>query len=346
MRTSTVSTLSKAVACSVAFGSLFGPTAVSADPVADFYKGKTVEMLVGYSAGGGYDVYARAVARHLGRHIPGKPTIVVKNSPGAGSLKLTNWLYIAAPKDGSAIGAVARGAPFDPLLGNKAAKFDGRKFNYIGSANDEVSVCVSWKGTGIKTIDDLKRTELVIGGTGRTADTDQFPKILNAVLGTRMKIVTGYPGGNDINVAMERGEVKGRCGWSWSSVVATRAHWLKDGTINVLVQLALSKHPDLPNVPLVMDLAKDETQKKMLRLVFARQTMGRPFIAPPGVPQDRLAALQQAFMATMKDKEFLADAQKGKLEIVPVAGPALQKLVDDTYDVDPKVAAQVAEAIK
>jgi tripartite-type tricarboxylate transporter receptor subunit TctC len=319
--------------------------AANAQTPEQFYKGKTVEMQVGYSAGGGYDVYARAVARYLGRHIPGQPNVIVKNSPGAGSLKLTNWLYIAGPKDGTSIGAIARGAPFDPLLGNKAAKFDARKFTYIGSANDEVSVCVSWKGTGIKTIEDLKQKELVIGGTGKTADTDQFPKVLNEVLGTKMKVVTGYPGGNDINVAMERGEVKGRCGWSWSSVITTRPQWYKDGTINVLVQLALSKHPDLPNVPLVMDLAKTDTERKMLRLVFARQTMGRPFVAPPGVPADRAAALRKAFMDTMKDKEFLAEAAKTKLEIVPVSGEALQKLVDETYDVDPAIAARVAKAI-
>jgi tripartite-type tricarboxylate transporter receptor subunit TctC len=322
-----------------------GMSSALAQTPEQFYKGKTVEMQVGYTAGGGYDVYARAVARYLGRHIPGQPNVIVKNSPGAGSLKLTNWLASAGPKDGTAIGAIARGAPFDPLLGNKAAKFDGRKFNYIGSANDEVSVCVSWKGTGIKTIEGLKQTELVIGGTGRTADTDQFPKILNEVLGTRMKVVTGYPGGNDINVAMERGEVKGRCGWSWSSVITTRPQWYKDGTINVLVQLALSKHPDLPNIPLVMDLAKTDTERKMLRLVFARQTMGRPFVAPPGVAADRVAALRTAFMDTMKDKEFLAEAEKTKLEIVPVSGEALQKLVEETYDVDPAIAERVAKAI-
>jgi tripartite-type tricarboxylate transporter receptor subunit TctC len=322
-----------------------GSYAAIAQTPEQFYKGKTVEMQVGYTAGGGYDVYARAVARYLGRHIPGQPNVIVKNAPGAGSLKLTNWLAAAGPKDGTAIGAIARGAPFDPLLGNKAAKFDGRKFNYIGSANDEVSVCVSWKGTGVETIEDLKQKELVIGGTGRTADTDQFPKILNEVLGTRMKVVTGYPGGNDINVAMERGEVKGRCGWSWSSVITTRPQWYKEKTVNVLVQLALSKHPDLPNVPLVMDLAKTDTEKKMLRLVFARQTMGRPFVAPPGVPADRVAALRKAFMDTMKDKEFLAEAQKTKLEIVPVSGEALQKLVEETYDVDPAIADRVAKAI-
>ncbi len=318
----------------------------AANPVADFYKGKSIELHIGYSAGGGYDVYGRIVARHMGKHIPGNPQIVPKNSPGAGSLRATNWLYSAAPKDGTAMATVARGAAFDPLLGVAAAKFDGNKFNWIGSANDEVSVCVAWKGHGVETVADLLKKELVVGGTGPTADTDQFPKIMNAVLGTKFKIVPGYPGGNDVNIAMERGEVQGRCGWSWSSVVTTRPDWYKNKSIHVLVQMALSKHPELPHVPLVMDLAKTEEQRNMLTLVFARQTMGRPFVAPPGVPADRVAALRKAFMDTMKDKEFLAEAEKSKLEITPVSGEALQDIVSKAYAADPSIAKKVADALK
>ncbi len=322
------------------------PSVSRADAVADFYKGKSIEMHIGYSAGGGYDVYGRIVARHMGKHIPGNPQIVPKNSPGAGSLRAANWLYAAAPKDGTAIATVARGAAFDPLLGVKAAQFDGNKFNWIGSANDEVSVCVSWKDSGINNMKDLMTKELVVGGTGPTADTDQFPKVMNAVIGTKMKLVPGYPGGNDVSMAMERGEVKGRCAWSWSSVISTRMNWYKDKTINVLIQLALNKHPDLPDVPLIMDLAKTDEDRAILTLVFARQTMGRPFMAPPGVPPDRVAALRKAFMATMKDKEFLAEAEKGKLEITPVSGEDLQALVKKAYTVDPAVAKRVADIIK
>ncbi len=318
----------------------------AANPVADFYKGKTIELHIGYSAGGGYDVYGRIVARHMGKYIPGTPQIVAKNSPGAGSLRAANWLYAAAPKDGTALATVARGAAFDPLLGVKAAQFDGNKFNWIGSANDEVSVCVSWKDSGITSLEDLKSKELVIGGTGPTADTDQFPKVMNAVIGTRMKLVPGYPGGNDVNIARERGEVKGRCAWSWSSVIATRPQWVKDKTVHVLIQLALSKHPDLPQVPLIMDLARTEEERQIFTLVFARQTMGRPFMAPPGVPAERVAALRKAFMDTMKDKDFLAEAERSQLEITPVAGEALQELVVKGYAVDPKIAARVAEIIK
>jgi tripartite-type tricarboxylate transporter receptor subunit TctC len=268
------------------------PSIARAESVADFYKGKTVEMYIGYSVGGGYDIYARTLANHMGRNIPGSPTVVTKNMPGAGSLVLANWLYNVGPKDGTAFGIIGRGTGFDPLLGSKKAKFEATKFNWLGSMNDEVSVCVAWDTTGVKTIDDAKKKEVTVGGTGAAADTDQFPKVLNGVLGTKFKVVTGYPGGNEVNLAMERGEVGGRCGWSWSSVVATHMPWIKEKKAHILVQLALTKHPDLPNVPLVMDLAKSKEATQMLKLVFSRQPMGRPFLAPPSVPQDRVTALR------------------------------------------------------
>ena len=325
---------------------LAAPSGARADAVSDFYKGKSIELHIGYTSGGGYDVYGRILARHMGKHIPGNPQIVPKNTPGAGSLRAANWLYAAAPKDGTALAIVARGAAFDPLLGVTAAQYDGNKFNWIGSANDEVSVCVSWKDSGVATFNDMLTKELVVGGTGPTADTDQFPKVMNAILGTQMKLIPGYPGGNDISMALERGEVKGRCAWSWSSVVSTRMQWYKDKTINVLVQLAMHKHPDLPDVPLIMDLAKTDQERAMMTLVFARQTMGRPFMAPPGVPADRVAALRKAFMATMTDKEFLAEADKGQIEITPVSGEELQALVAKGYAVDPAIAKRVADMIK
>lgn len=317
-----------------------------ADVVADFYRGKNVEMYIGYSAGGGYDVYARLVARHIAKHIPGNPNIIPKNMTGAGSLKLANWLYNVAPKDGTVIGMIGRGTGFDPLFGIKGAQFQGTRFNWLGSANDEVSVCVSWHTSEVKTFDDLLTHELIVGGTGASADTDQFPKIMNAVLGTRMRVITGYPGGNDIGLAMERGEVKGRCGWSWSSVKATHQHWLDEKKINVLIQLSLEKHPDLPTVPLVVDLAKTDDDKKIMRLLFARQVMGRPFLAPPDLPPDRLAALRKAFMDTMRDKEFLADAERGKLEITPVSGEGIQKLVAEVYATPAAVTKRATELLK
>jgi tripartite-type tricarboxylate transporter receptor subunit TctC len=313
---------------------------------ADFFKGRNIELYIGYSVGGAYDLYARVLARHLGKHVPGNPAIVPRNMEGAGSLRLANWLYNVAAKDGTAFATIGRGTPFDPVLGSKAAQFDGNKFTWIGSANNEVSVCVSWKTSGVTKFEDLLTRELVIGGTGPAADTDQFPKILNGVLGTRFKIVAGYPGGNDVTMAMERGEVMGRCGWSWSSVLATHKRWIDDKSINILLQLSLNKHPDLPDIPLVMDYAKTEEAQQIFKLIFARQVMGRPFMAPPGVPKERAGALRKAFMDTMKDPDFLADAAKTQLEINPVAGDAVERLVKEVYQYPKAVTDKAAQYIR
>jgi tripartite-type tricarboxylate transporter receptor subunit TctC len=299
---------------------------------ADFYKGKTVELDVGYSVGGAYDLYARTIGRYLGRHIPGNPTVIVKNMEGGGSLRLANWLYRVAPKDGSVLATIGRGTGFDPILGQQGAQFDGTKFTWIGSANNEVSVCVAWNATsGITKFEDLLTKEITVGGTSMSADTDQFARVIDGVFGAKMRIVSGYPGGNNVVLAMERGEIQGRCGWSWSSVMSTHKAWIDEKKITVLVQLALRKHPDLPDVPLIMDLAKTDEQKQILKLIFARQTMGRPYLAPPGIPAARAEALRKAFMDTMNDKDFLAAADKEKLEITPVDGAELQKLVAEVY---------------
>jgi tripartite-type tricarboxylate transporter receptor subunit TctC len=307
---------------------------------------KPFNVYIGYSAGGGYDVYGRTVARHIGKHLPGKPNVVVNNMPGAGSMRLANWLYNVAPKDGNTIGTFARGIAFDTLLGQPGAQFDATKFNWIGSANDEVSVCVAWHTSGVTKFEQVLERELVVGGTGGSADTDQFPKVFNSVLGAKMKIVAGYPGGNDINLAMERGEVSGRCGWSWSSVISTQPGWLKEKKINVLVQLSLNKHEDLPHVPIITDFAKDDITRGVFNLVFARQVMGRPFAAPPGVPADRVAVVRKAFLETMKDEQLLAEAKKAQLEISQVSGETVQKLVEDAYKMPPEVVKRTIEALR
>jgi tripartite-type tricarboxylate transporter receptor subunit TctC len=326
----------------VAAATWLQPAAVEAQSAATFYAGKSIDLEIGYSVGGGYDLYARLLARHLGRHIPGNPTIVPKNMEGAASLRLANYLYSAAPRDGTVIGAVSRGAAFDPLLNQKGAQFDASKFSWIGSANNEVSVCVALQSSGITSFDDVLTKPLTIGSTGVGDDTYQFPALMNAVVGTKFKIVTGYPGGNDITLALERGEVQGRCGWSWSSIVATRMDWVTSKKIIVLVQMSLSKHADLPNVPLVMDLAKTNEQRQIFKLIFARQVMGRPFVAPPGVPAERVAALRQAFAETMKDQAFLDDAAKGKFEINPVGGDELDALVKEIYQTPAEVTKKTA----
>ncbi|MEW6454266.1 MAG: hypothetical protein AB1490_26740 [Pseudomonadota bacterium] len=318
----------------------------SAQSAADFYKSKNIDLYIGYSVGGAYDLYARMLARHMSKHIPGNPLVVPKNMEGAGSLRLANWLYNVGPKDGSAFGIIGRGTGFDPLLGNKAAQFDGTKFTWIGSANNEVSVCVAWNTSGVTKFEDLLTKELIVGGTSTSADTDQFPRITNGVLGTKMKVVTGYPGGNEVGLAMERGEVKGRCGWSWSSVKSTHAKSLEEKKFTILVQLALEKHPELQDVPLIIDLAKTDEQRQILRLIFARQAMGRPFVAPPNIPQDRADALRNAFMATMQDKDFLADAEKVQMEINPVPGEKVQALVKDIYSTPPEVTKKAISFLR
>jgi tripartite-type tricarboxylate transporter receptor subunit TctC len=333
----------------VAAGALLAALALTdarAQSPAEFYKGRTIDFYIGYSVGGGYDLYARLIARHIGKHIPGTPSVVPKNMEGASSLRLANWLYNAAPKDGAVIGATSRSMAFEPLLGHKAANYDAAKFTWLGSANNEVSVCVAWETSGVTKFDELMTKELAIGSTGTGDDTYQFPRIVNNVLGTKFKIVTGYPGGNEISLAMERNEVQGRCGWSWSSIKSIRRDWVEQKKIAILIQMALARHPDLPDVPLVMDLAKTEEQKRIFQLIFARQVMGRPYMAPPGVPADRAAALQQAFMATMRDRDFLADAEKAKFEITPVAGPDVAALVTDGYRTPPDIAQKAAAMIK
>ena len=315
-----------------------------ADSVADFYKGKTMTMYIGYSAGGGYDVYARTLARHLGNHIPGHPNMVAKNVTGAGSLVLANQMYNSIPKNGLAIAAIGRGLPTEPLFGNKKAKYDPRKFAWIGSMNNEVSVCAVWHTVPVNVWEDLRTRGMIVGGTGSGSDTDTFPTVLNNVLGTRIKLITGYPGGNDVNFAIEKGELEGRCGWSWSSVVSTRAEWLKDKKIRILLQISTAKHPDLPDVPLALDLAKSAKDRQVMKLVFSRQVWGRPFFTTPGVPADRVAALRKAFDDTMKDPKFRADTEKQKLEINPVGGADVQKDIAELYQSPPDVVKAAVRA--
>jgi tripartite-type tricarboxylate transporter receptor subunit TctC len=313
---------------------------------ADFYKNRNVDEYIGYSAGGAYDFYARVISKHMGAHIPGNPILIPRNMEGAGSLRLANWLYRVAPQDGSAFGTIGRGIAFDPLLIGKGDQFDAVKYNWLGSANNEVSVCVALKNSGITKFEDLFTKELAVGGTGTSADTDQFPRVLNNVLGTHFKIIEGYPGGNDVVLAMERGEVQGRCGWSWSSVKATHKSWIDDKRMIVLVQLSLSKHPELPDVPLVMDFAKTDEQRQILKMIFARQVMGRPFLAPPNLPAERVAVLRKAFVDTMTDKDFLAEADKSQLEINPVSGEDVEKLVKEVYATPKDIIAKAKEAAK
>ena len=329
------------------FGTWSVSSAAHAQSVEEFYANKAITLYIGYSVGGGYDLYGRLVARHIGRHIPGNPTVVPVNMEGAGSLRLANWLYSAAPSDGTAVATVNQGVAFVPLLGEREfAEFDPKKFVWIGSANEEVTVCVAMERTGITHFDQLYDQELIIGGTGPGADEYYLHSLLQAVLPIRLRSITGYPGGNEINVAMERGEVDGRCGWSWSSVKLTKPDWLEQGTIRILLQLGLRKHPELPEVPLLMDLATSEQDRQVLRLVMAAGAFGRPFLAPPGVPAERARALEAAFTETLADPQFRAEAELLHAEIRPVSRTDLQALLAEAYATSPEVVERARALLR
>jgi tripartite-type tricarboxylate transporter receptor subunit TctC len=296
-----------------------------------------VNVVIGYPPGAIYDVYGRIVARHLGKHLPGNPNVVPQNMPGAGSLRSANYLYSVAPKDGSTIGLFARGIAMQPLLDAQGIQFDAQKFNWIGSTSSEVSVVVASGSSPFKTIQDAQQKEMVVSASGSGADSVIFPYILNGVIGTKFKVVTGYPGNADMLLAVERGEAHGNAGTSWISLVSLRPDWVKDKKVNVLVQMATKKHPDLQNVPLAYDLAKTDSDRKVLELIFSRLDMAYPFVAPPDVPADKLKALRAAFEATMKDPEFLAEAKRQSLEIDPVSGDQIAAMLRKVYASPPEV---------
>jgi tripartite-type tricarboxylate transporter receptor subunit TctC len=319
--------------------------AALAQPAPDFYRGKTLTLVVGYSVGGGYDTYARVLARHMAKHIPGNPSIIVQNMPGAGSLRSANYLFSVAPKDGTVFGMFGRGLAMEPLIGGGAAQYDSRKFSWLGSATNEVSVCAIWHTSPVKNWDDMLNKPFAVGAEGSGSDPDIFAAMLKNAFGAKLKVVSGYPGSNEVALAMERGEVDGRCGWSWSSIKATRADWIRDKKINVVLQLSLAKSPELPEVPLVTEFAKTERQQQILKLILSRQVMGRPFTAPPGIPEDRKAALRAAFDATMADAEFRADITARGLEVNPVSGAEVDQLMAELYQTAPEAIAEAKAAI-
>ena len=324
--------------------SLTAPVA-QADAVSDFYKGRTFEIHVGFAAGGGYDTYARMLGRRIGEHIPGKPKVIVKNKTGSATVKLTNILYNKGPMDGSVLGMVARGIPTHTLLGGGGGKFDPAKFHWVGSMNNEVSTCIIHDRTKARTFSDLLKSEVIVGGQGASSDSDQFTNFVNNLMGSKMKLITGYPGTAVTVLALDRGEVDGICGWSWTSVKKMRGGDIKNGSLNVLMQLALKKHPELPNVPLITDLARTENQTRQMELIFSRQTIGRPFLLPPKVPQARVAAIRTAFINTMKDPAFIADVKKAKLELNWVDGKEVQSLVERVLATPKDVVAAARQNI-
>ncbi len=296
----------------------------AADELADFFRGKRITLYIGSSSGGGTDAYGRIVAQNIGRHVPGQPAVIASNKPGANGLVLVNQLYQVLPKDGTAMGTFDRNAALHAIWGNPRAAFDPKEMNWIGSTNIDVSTCVTWAASGIDTLEKFMTGEIALGSTAV-----YHANMLNELFGARLKQVTGYRGGNEVVLALERGEVQGRCNWSWSSVISTRKEWVTDKKINVIIQFAEEKHPDLPNVPLIGSLAKTDRDRQMLALMLSSQTMARPFAAPPKVPADRVAALRNAFLAMAKDPAFLKSAQQQALEVEPVSGERIQKIIED-----------------
>lgn len=315
-----------------ALGGLWStPASADAEAVANFYKGKQIRLVIGLGAGEAYDVYARLLARHIPRHIPGSPLIVPQNQPGAGSLNAINSLYNTAPRDGTAIGTGHRFVPMMPLLNMDGVKFDPLKFGYIGSMNREVGICVGMKEAGFRTIDDMRAREFVVGTTGAGAELTNFTATLRTMLGVKLKVIVGYRTSLDINGAMEKGELQGRCGMSYGALKTTRPQWISNKEVDIQIQLGLTKEKDLADVPLIIDLVSSEQDKLALQLMLAPTEMGRPFFAPPELPAERLAALRAAFDATMTDQTFLQEAEKMRLEIAPLSGAEMEALVLRLY---------------
>jgi tripartite-type tricarboxylate transporter receptor subunit TctC len=311
--------------------------------VEDFYKGKTISLLIGYSVGGGYDAYGRLLARHFGKHVPGNPNVLPQNMSGAGSLKAANYLYSVAPKDGSVIGTFSRSQGIAPLLDK--AEFDSTKFTWLGSVTDEVSLCVTRHDAPVKTFSELLATPATFGGEGAGSDPNIFALLYRNVFGAKIKIVTGYPGTNEIQLATERGEVDGLCGLSWSTLKGRYPHWLKDKKANILVQAGIKKQPELPDVPTASELAKQPDQRQILKLMLIGQAMARPFAAPPGIPADRKATLIAAFERTTKDPDFLAEAERLNFEVNPVSADKLDALLAEAYATPKDVIGKAAKAM-
>jgi tripartite-type tricarboxylate transporter receptor subunit TctC len=328
----------------IVVAAMWAGTPAFAQSVAEFYSGKQITLIVGASAGGGYDTQARLVARHLGKHVPGNPTIIVQNMPGAGSLTATNYIHNAAAKDGSVLALVMRSMLLIKNWSPAAVRFDLSHLNWIGSINSEVAVTAAWHTAPHKTVKDLFESELIVGGT-TGVDPETTPRLFNALLGTKFKIVNGYPGTTEIILAMERGEVQGIGDWSWSSMKAARPDWLRDRKITLLMQAALQKDPELPDLPSALDFVKNDADRKVMELYLTQKTVARPLIAPPDIPVERLAALRAGFIALAQDKEFIADAQNARLEVAPISGEAVDKVISQITSASPETAERLGKAI-
>jgi tripartite-type tricarboxylate transporter receptor subunit TctC len=317
-----------------------------AQSAADFYRGKTITMAVGTSPGGDYDLRMRMVGRYLGKYIPGNPTIVATNMPGAGQMLVANWLANVAPKDGTTIVALSQNLPVHQATGASGVRYDVRQFHWIGNTTDTPNIINAWHSTGIRTIEDVMQRELVVGATGTASGSFLYPYALNQLVGTKFKIVTGYPGGNDVNLAMERGEVGGRGSNSWASWKSTRPQWLAEKKVIVLVQVGVKRNPELPDIPTLQDLAKSDADRQVLTFISADTAISRPLVTSAGVPAERVEALRRAFDAAMKDPELLAEAEKSKTDISPMTGEEAQKIAEATINAPADVRSRASKLIE
>ena len=315
----------------------------------DFYAGKQVTIIVGSGVGGGYDLYTRLVARHWGRHIPGSPTFVVQNMPGAGSLVAMNAVANSVAKDGTFVGAVQNHIGVEPIMGitgdPKNARYDSRKLNWIGSAAKEVAVVIAWRNSGFKTFEDLQQRTMLVGSPGVATSSSVYANLLNELADTKFKVITGYTTPAAIDLALERNEIQGRTGWYVSSMLAAKKQWLDEGKIDVLLQLAIEKHEAFPNVPLVTDYVKDPEKRAQLEFAFSWQLMGRPFVAPAEVPADRVKVLRESFSKTMMDPAAKAEGEKLGLEFSPMSGEEVQALIARIYDTPPATVNRIRSII-
>jgi tripartite-type tricarboxylate transporter receptor subunit TctC len=316
-----------------------------ADPVADFYRGRSISLILSAGAGGGYASYAQAFAPYFRAHIPGNPNIVIQNMPGGGGIRAMLYLNSVAPKDGTTLGLVHSSVPFAPLYGTKSASFDPRTMNWIGSIDASTGICVSWHTSGIATWQDMLTKTFTVGSTGAGSQMETMPLTLDNLFGTKIKVIAGYVGGNDIYLAMERGEVQGRCGGLISSIRSTRPDWFSEKKVNVPIQIARTRSPIFPDVPAINEFARDDRTRKILQLVLAPLEMDRPVLAPPDVPAERIAALRAAFHAAMSDPAFIARAEKENLEIGEVSGPDVAQILNEAFALPPDIAQAATAAI-
>jgi tripartite-type tricarboxylate transporter receptor subunit TctC len=318
---------------------------VRAQTPEQFYKGRQLSMIVFTGAGSTYDIYARLLVRHLADHIPSKPTIIVQNMPGAGGLKAEEYIYRIAPKDGAVMGTVGRGLPFEPMLGENGGNLDPLQFTWLGSMNRDASLAMSWYTSKIKTFEDLKQHELLVPGTGAGADSEILPLAFNRFAGTRFKIIEGYRDTAVAALAMERGELDGLAYWSWASIMAIHPDWVRDKKVNLLFQTGVDPIPELPDVPRIRNLVSNPTDRAALAFLLAREIIGRPFFAPPELPQDRAAALRAAFAATMRDPALLEDAQRARLDVSLVTGGEVDVLLKESAGAPKDVLDRVKQAL-